>query len=332
MKILCMGETLLRFSTQKGQRISGLSFQAHVGGCETNVAVNMAQLGFDTALLTELPVHAIGDSVLSFLRQYGVDVSRIIRKDMRMGTYYLETGSGNRNSSVIYDRKYSAMTSFSIDDVNLDEVFDSIDVFVVSGITVALSDALQEAVVVMVQYCHEHGITVVYDSNYRAKLWSVEQASKAMKRILPYVDIFSEGYLGAQTFLHLNSEKDTYEEKLEDVYQQMKQMYPNLKYITSTKRDIISASVNELKGYLFDGTLYASEPYRIDDIVDRVGGGDAFLSGILYGILNQMSMQETVTFGVCSSVLKHTVSGDVNAFNQREITDFARNGTSRITR
>lgn len=332
MKILCMGETLLRYSTLKGHRINELSFQVHVGGCETNVAVNMAQLGFDTALLTKLPDHSIGDGVLSFLRQYGVDVSRIIRNDMRMGTYYVETGSGNRNSSVIYDRKYSAMTSFSMDDINLDDTFDGIDVFVVSGITVALSDALQEAVVTMVQYCKARDIMVVYDSNYRARLWSIEEAGKAMKRILPYVDIFSEGYLGAQAFLHLSSEKNTYEEKLEDVYEQMKQLYPNLKYITSTKRDIISTSINDLTGYLYDGALHVSKTYHIDDIVDRIGGGDAFLSGILYGILNQKGTQETVEFGACSSVLKHTVHGDANAFNEREIAAFMENGISRISR
>lgn len=332
MKILCMGETLLRYSTPKGYRIPQLQFQVHVGGCETNMAVNLAQLGMDCSVLTKLPDNAIGDGVISFLRQYGVDTSRIIRNNMRMGTYYLETGSGNRASSVIYDRAFSAMTSFTLNDINPDELFENIDVFVVSGITVALTHQLQDAVVEMVKYCQDHGIMVVYDSNYRAKLWSVEEAGSAMKRILPYVDVFSEGYLGAQSFLQLSSEKDTYEEKLNDVYDQMKRLYPNLKYIASTKREIISTTVNRLTGYLYDGTLHVSDTYQIDDIVDRVGGGDAFFSGILYGILTGMDMEETVSFGTCSSVLKHTVYGDANAFNAGEILAFMANGTSRINR
>ncbi|MGM9940365.1 MAG: PfkB family carbohydrate kinase [Bulleidia sp.] len=332
MKILCMGETLLRFSTPKGYRIPQLQFQVHVGGCETNMAVNLAQLGMDCSVLTILPDNAIGDGVISFLRQYGIDTTKIIRNDMRMGTYYLETGSGNRASSVIYDRADSAMTSFTLDDIRLEDVFDGIDVFVVSGITAALNHTLQDAVVTMVQYCREHGIMVVYDSNYRAKLWTVEEAGKAMKRILPYVDVFSEGYRGAQAFLHLTCDAESYEEKLNDVYDQMKQLYPNLKYITSTKREIISTSVNRLTGYLYDGTLHVSDTYQIDDIVDRVGGGDAFFSGILYGILTGMDMDHTVSFGTCASVLKHTVYGDANAFNAREILDFMSNGTSRINR
>ena len=118
MKVLCMGETLLRYSTQKGHRISELDFQVHVGGSETNIAVSLAQFGFETTLLTKLPHHALGDAVISFLKRFGVDTTKIIRNDMRIGSYFLENGSGNRSSQVIYDRQYSAMTSFSLNDIN----------------------------------------------------------------------------------------------------------------------------------------------------------------------------------------------------------------------
>lgn len=146
MRVLCMGETLLRYSTLKGHRISELDFQVHVGGSETNIAISLAQYGFETSLLTKLPRHDLGDGIISFLRGFGVNTTNILRNDMRIGSYFLENGSGNRTSKVIYDRNYSAMTSFCLDDIDLDELFDRVDVFVVSGITVALNGAVKTAV------------------------------------------------------------------------------------------------------------------------------------------------------------------------------------------
>ncbi|WP_317317648.1 sugar kinase [Longibaculum muris] len=332
MKVLCMGETLLRYSTQKGHRISELDFQVHVGGSETNIAVSLAQFGFETTLLTKLPHHALGDAVISCLKRFGVDTTKIIRNDMRIGSYFLENGSGNRSSQVIYDRQYSAMTSFSLNDIKLEELFLDVDVFVVSGITAALNQSVREAIIEMLRYCRGNKITVVYDSNYRAKMWSIEEAGAALKEILPYVDILSAGYLDAQNFLGITSDKESFEERLNEVYMRMKEVYPHLKYITSTRRDILSTSVNDLTGYLYSDKLYVSKTYHIDDIVDRVGGGDAYLSGLLYGLLNGKDLKYSLEFGCCASVLKHTIHGDANTFSVEEIENFMESGTSRINR
>lgn len=332
MKVLCMGETLLRYSTLKGHRMNELDFKVHIGGSETNIAVSLAQFGFDTSLLTKLPDHALGDAVISFLKQYDVNTSYIIRNDMRIGSYFLENGSGNRSSQVIYDRSYSAMTSFSLDDIVLEAIFKDVDVFVVSGITVALNETVRNSVIEMLKYCRGNNIIVVYDSNYRAKMWSQKEAGRALKRILPYVDILSAGYLDATNFLELKSTKESFEEQLEDLYDQMKQRYPNLKYITSTRRDIISTSINDLTGYLYSDKLYVSKTYHIDDIVDRVGGGDAYLSGLLYGLLNHRDLDYSLEFGCCASVLKHTIHGDANTFSVNEIENFMKQGTLRINR
>lgn len=332
MKVLCMGETLLRYSTFKGHRFRELDFQVHVGGSETNIAVSLAQYGFDTTLLTKLPNHALGDAVISFLKKFDVNTSKIIRNDMRIGSYFLENGSGNRTSQVIYDRQYSAMTSFSLDDIDLDDIFDGTDVFIVSGITVALNETVRQAVLKMLEYCRGNNICVVYDSNYRAKMWTIEEAGKAFQQILPYVNILSAGYLDAQNFLGLTSQEETFEKQLMDYYQQMKKMYSNLQYITCTRRDILSTSVNDLTGYLYDGRLHVSKTYHIDDIVDRVGGGDAYLSGLLYGLLNQKDIEYSLEFGCCASVLKHTIHGDANTFSIAEIESFMEAGTSRINR
>ncbi len=163
--------------------------------------------------------------MISFLKSFGVDTSKILRNDMRIGSYFLENGSGNRASQVIYDRCYSAMTSLTSGDIDLKQLFQNVDVFVVSGITVALNQTIQDIVVEMVKYCRGNHILVVYDSNYRAKLWSIEAAGQALKRILPYVDILSAGYLDAQNLLGILSQADTFEQRLEDVYGQMKALY-----------------------------------------------------------------------------------------------------------
>ena len=184
----------------------------------------------------------------------------------------------------------------------------------------------------VLKYCKEKGITTVYDNNYRAKLWSVEQAGAAFKEILPYVDILSAGYLDAQNFLGLKSEHSDFEDMLADLYAQMKAMYPNLRYITSTRRQIISTSVNKLTGYLYTDRLHVSPTYHIDDIVDRVGGGDAYISGLLYGLLNGKDAEYCLQFGCCASVLKHTIHGDANLFSVKEIENFMAAGTSAINR
>ena len=333
MKILCMGEPLFRYSTRKGERFEKLNFDLHIGGSETNIAVNLARMGMHTSLFTKLPSHQLGEAVIRFLHYQGVETDHIIRDNGRVGCYYLEVGSGNRTSSVVYDRANASVTTLTMDEVDLDKVFDGVSVFVVSGITVALNANLKEVVLSCMKYCNEHKITVVYDSNYRSKLWSVEEAGKAFREILPHVDILSAGHLDCTNFLGYDSFGLTFDGLLWADYERLTKEFPNLQYVVSTKRDIISTSVNDLTGYMIhNGTFTASDTYHIDDIVDRVGGGDAFIAGVLYGILNDMSDFDALTFGCASSVLKHTVEGDANLFSADEIKQFVTNGVSRINR
>lgn len=333
MNILCMGETLLRYSTAKGMRMQDLQFKVHVGGSETNIAGSLARFGYPTKLFTKVSDNFLGDGIMNFLHSQQIDTSLIMRSSERVGSYYLENGSGNRTSQVVYDRANSAMTSLCKEEINLDTLFHDIDVFIVSGITVALTKEIKEIVLEMMQYCQAHDILVVYDSNYRAKLWSIEAAGQALKEILPYVDILSAGHLDAQNMLGLTTTKQQHEEILKDYYDQIAKLYPNIQYMTSTKREIISTSVNNLTGYLYhDGKLYVSNTYHIDDIVDRVGGGDAYFSGLLYGLFEKMPLQEALEFGCGASVLKHTIHGDANLFSVKEIEAFIQNGVSRISR
>ena len=333
MKILCMGETLLRYSTHKGQRFESLNFDLHIGGSETNIAVNLSQLGEDVSLFTKLPDNPLGKAVIKFLKGNNVDTAPIILDQGRMGVYYLEIGSGNRSSSVIYDRANSSMTTLKEEEIDIPQLFKDIDLFLVSGITAALNSNLKNIVLKLVKYCHNHHITVAYDVNYRGKLWSIEECGKALKEILPYVDLLSAGTLDATNFLHYSTQKEGIEESLEDYYLQMTAHYPNLKLIVSTKREIISSSVNDLTGYAYNGDqFYISPTYHIDDIVDRVGGGDAFMAGILYGYIHQFDLSHMVNFGCSASVLKHSIEGDVNQVTVEEIESFLNNGVGRISR
>lgn len=333
MNVLCMGETLLRYSTKKGYRFTDLSFDVHVGGSETNIAVSLANFGFTTSLFSKVSDNALGDAIIHFLNSYQVNTKQILRSSQRVGSYYLENGSGNRASQVIYDREGSAMTTLTKEEVDISSICKDIDAFVVSGITLALSKEIQEIIIEIMKYCNQHNITVIYDSNYRAKLWTTKEAGIAFKKVLPYVNILSAGHLDAINLLGLTSDKKEHQELLKDVYQQICNAYPNITYITSTKRDIISSSVNDITAYLYHkGTLYTSATYHIDDIVDRVGGGDAFMAGMLQGLLHNKEIDYCLDFAVGATVLKHTIHGDANQFTVQEIDSFIKNGVSRIVR
>lgn len=333
VKCLCMGETLLRYSTNKGQRIQDLSFQVHVGGSETNIAGNLANFGMKSSLFSKISDNDLGNAIMKFLHCYQVDTSKVLRSSERVGSYYLEQGSGNRTSKVVYDRAHSAMTTLVAKEVDIPQLCEGIDVFIVSGITLALSKEIEDIVLAIMKYCQNKGICVVYDSNYRTKLWSQVEAGKAMRRVLPYVNILSAGHLDAKYLLGIEVNSCGHEERLQAYYQKIKEEYQNIKYIVSTKREIISSSLNHLQGYIYDGNqLYVSKKYEIDDIVDRVGAGDAFMAGVTYGIMLQKPMLESIEFACCASVLKHTIHGDANAFSVEEIEAYRNSGVSRIER
>lgn len=316
MKILCVGETLLRHATTPGRRFNDLSFTTCIGGAETNVAVNLSQMGMDVSLFTKLPDHALGHKVISYLKEYDVNVEHIKRNKHRLGVYYLETGIGVRSSSVIYDRSYSAMTYLQYEEIDMEDLFKDVDLFMTTGITLALNKEVRKTLIMMMKYAYEHNIKVAYDQNYRAKLWNEEEAGKTLREVLPYIHILSANELDFINFLHLS--KSSWKNNCKQVINK----YPQLEAITCTKRKIISSSTHELTGLLYTSDYYQSKTYHIDDIVDRIGTGDAYFAGIIYGLLNQFEEEKTVSYACASAVLKHSVYGDANQFNEREILEF----------
>ncbi|WP_203247582.1 PfkB family carbohydrate kinase [Sporosarcina beigongshangi] len=335
-KIITFGEILLRLSTRIGVRaVQANELTMHYGGAEANVAVSLANFGHTVRFVSKVPNNQLGHAAERHLRLYGVDTSYVLHGGERLGTYYLESGVGERSAQVVYDRKYSSLSELTEEEIDFDEIFQGVNLFHVSGITPALSPTLQALTLLALQKAKDHGVVTSFDFNYRSKLWNQKEAANAIKPLLPYVDICSCGELDAIHLLEIAEAPNSLnkEMKLQYYYEQIQKMYPNITYMSSTFRQIISASANTLQGNLFaDGVLYHSKEHHIEPIVDRVGGGDAFAAGILHGILEGQSLEKTVSFATAASALKHTVHGDCNVFSVDEINGFIENGSGRIIR
>ncbi|MDR3190670.1 MAG: sugar kinase [Lactobacillaceae bacterium] len=319
MKILTLGEIMLRLTTPKGARLrTSTAFQGYYGGGEANVAASLANFGIDTAYATILPNNVVGLGVKDAMDRFGVDTSQVILDETpnaRLGTYYLEQGAGPRGSSVVYDRAHSAFAVATKLPWDIDALFGTGDAQIgmlhLSGIAPALNDFWRENILLLAKTAVERGIEISFDVNYRPKLWSTDECAAYLKLILPYVTHLSAGNRDAQVFLGL--------ETIEDALA----VYPNIKTIYHTTRETLTSEHNRLTGSLYqDGTWTHSKTFDIPNIVDRIGGGDAYASGILYGIVNHHAAQDIVDFATAASVLKHTVLGDMNQFLAAEVENF----------
>lgn len=334
MKVAGFGEIMLRLSTDVGTMIlQSDRFNVNYGGGEANVLISLSHFGIDTKMITSVSNDDIGKSILRYLRSYDIDTKFVTLGDHRTGIYYLQVGSGIRSSKVIYDRDNSAFCNMKVGDIDIAKALEDVDVFHFSGITLALSNDLRELLMQMLAYCKEHNIMVSYDSNYRAKLWSLEEAREATLKVLPYVDILSAGILDAENILLMNCELEDNHEKLKYYYDEITKTYPNIKHIFSSYRDIESSSVNKLQcNYYTDGILYLSNKINIDSIVDRVGGGDALSAGIIYSIINNKDPKYVCEFATCASALKHSILGDANLVELSDVERLMYEGVGKIAR
>ena len=334
MKVAGFGEIMLRLSTDVGKMIlQSDRFNVNYCGGEANVLISLSHFGIDTKMITSVSNDDIGKSILRYLRSYDIDTEFVTLSDHRTGIYYLQVGSGIRSSKVIYDRNNSAFCNMKVGDIDIANALEDVDVFHFSGITLALSNDLRELLMQMLTYCKEHNIMVSYDSNYRAKLWSLEEAREATLKVLPYVDILSAGILDAENILLMNCELEDNHEKLKYYYDEITKTYPNIKHIFSSHRDIESSSVNKLQcNYYTDGILYLSNKINIDSIVDRVGGGDALSAGIIYSIINNKDPKYVCEFATCASALKHSILGDANLVELSDVERLMYEGVGKIAR
>ena len=329
-KVLTLGEIMLRLSTVESRLAETSEMQAHYGGGEANVAISLANFGHQAYFASKVPDNALGLAVKRHLNRFGVHTDYLLFGGQRLGIYFLEQGVGIKAANVVYDRAYSSFSQMKENEWERLDLFAGVDLFHLSGITPALSPAWVELLIKLMQEAKSRKVKISFDINFRGKLWSQAQALVALKQILPYVDYLSAGKLDAQYLLGIENAQDL---SLEQCYQEMQKLYPNIQVIYSTNRTILSAKHNQLQGTIYaQNQYYKSEVIDIPDIIDRVGGGDAYSAGILHGLLSGYSAQETVNFATAASALKHMVYGDCNQFTLEEVQAYLENGSSKINR
>ena len=327
-KIVTLGEIMLRLSPPGYERfLQANSFDINYGGAEANVAIALSNLGYETQFVTKVPDNAIGHAAINSLRKYGVHTENVIFGGNRLGLYYLEKGYSVRASNVIYDRADSAFANVKSDDFNFDKIFDKADLFLVTGISPAVSPNACKLTKKALEFAKEKGLTIVIDVNYRAKMWSLEDANETMKDLLKYADII----IGFSPDILLEIKEDLSDDKHENLLKRMVETY-GVKTAVSTFRKSHSANRNSLYARLYDGKkLYTSKEYSFD-IVDRVGGGDSFTSGLISGLLDGKDTQETLEFATATSVWKHTILGDANVLSKEEIEKLLNGGSTLVQR
>jgi len=330
-KVITFGEIMLRLAPPGFLRFSqATQFEAMYGGGESNVAVSLANYGVPVDFVTRLPDNDIGASAMMELRKRGVGVDQIIYGGDRLGIYFLETGAVSRGSKVIYDRAHSAMSEIRVGMIDWKTVFKDVGWFHWTGITPAISKGAADACLEAVKVASEMGITVSTDLNYRAKLWNYGgDREKIMTELTSYCDIILGNEEDAEKHFGIKPEgldittqgSDVKAEAFLSVCKQMMAKFPKAKKVITTLRGSISASHNTWAGVLYDGSnMYQSPQYQITDIVDRVGGGDSFMGGLIYGLMQYpQDDQHALNFAVAASCLKHTIKGDANLVSIEEV-------------
>jgi len=324
-KVVTLGEIMLRLYTPEYKRfVQSDTFDVTYGGGEANVAVALCNYGLEGVFISKVPDNAIGQAAINHLRRFGVDTQFIAHGGKRLGIYFLETGASMRASQVIYDRADAAIAEADIKDFNFDKIFEDASWFHTTGITPALSDKAAALTEAALKTARAKGITTSIDLNYRKKLWSKEKAKEVMTRLCQYVDVCIGNEEDAETTLGFKSKgTDVTKGELnldgyKDVFQQMKEKF-GFKYIASTLRESYSASDNGWSALAYNGKeFYHSKEYQVR-IVDRVGSGDSFASGFIYGLISEMGLKDATEFGVAASALKHTIPGDLNHATLSEV-------------
>ena len=338
-KVVTLGEIMLRLCTPGFDRfVQADSFDVIYGGGEANVAVSLSNYGFDAYYVTKLPKHEIGQAAVNALRRYGVHTDYITRGGDRVGIYFSETGASMRPSKVIYDRANSAIAEADVSDFDFDEIFKDAKWFHFSGITPAISKKGAEITKAAVKAAKKHGVTVSVDLNYRAKLWTPEEAQEVMRDLMQYVDVCIGNEEDASLCLGFTPKGlDVTKGKLdikgyEVIFKEMMEEF-GFKYVVSSLRESYSASDNGWSACIYDGKeFYHSKKYDVR-IVDRVGGGDSFASGVICGLLDGKSTKDALEFGVAASALKHTIRGDFNMVTRAEVENLVGgDGSGRVQR
>jgi 2-dehydro-3-deoxygluconokinase len=333
-KVVTLGEIMLRLSTPDFKRfVQADTFDVTYGGGEANVAAALCNYGLNGTFVSKVPNNAIGQSAINHLRRYGVDTQFIAKGGDRLGIYFLETGASMRASQVIYDRAGASIADVNPEDFDWDKILEGADWFHTTGITPALSDKASVLAETALKAAKAKGITTSIDLNYRKKLWSKEKAREVMTKLCQFVDVCIGNEEDADTTLgfkaaHTDITKGELNlDGYKDVFRQMKEKF-GFKFIASSLRESHSASDNGWSALVYDGKeFHHTKRYNVR-IVDRVGSGDSFASGLIFGLVTGMSMPDAAEFGVAASAIKHTIPGDLNHATLAEVKDLMKGDAS----
>ena len=340
-KVITFGEIMLRLATPDYLRFCQANqFNATFGGGEANVAASLANYGIETEFVTRLPQNDIARACVMELRKQGIGTSKIIYGGERLGIYFLETGAVARASKVVYDRAHSSIAEIRPGMIDWDEVFKDASWFHWTGITPAISEGAANVCLEAIQAANRLGITVSCDLNYRKNLWKYgKKASEVMRELAKYVDVAIANEEDVQKSLEItvdvNVESGELDrEKYRALGNKVLESYPNMKCIAITLRESHSADWNGWAACLNDGKdFYVSKKYEIRDIIDRVGGGDSFAGGLIYGLNHYEDKQSALEFAVAASCLKHSIIGDFNRASVSDVTKLmGGDGTGRVQR
>lgn len=340
-KTITLGEIMLRLKSPGHTRLfQSPELEATFGGGEANVAAALARFGLESEFVTALPDQAIGKAARSVLLSHGVRCDHIIFEGDRLGIYFLESGANQRPSKVIYDRAGSAISRIGTDRFDWDEIFEDALWFHITGITPALSEAAAALSLEALKAAKSQGVTVSCDLNYRKKLWNYgKEAREVMREIMGYVDYAIANEEDCQKSLGISIDADVTSGNLElDSYRALSDevlsQFPSLKAITITLRKSLSADHNRWSALYNDRKQFIhSKEYDITDIIDRVGGGDSFAAGLIYGLQSLSTSEEALGFAVAASCLKHSISGDIALLETEEVFALmAGDGSGRVQR
>lgn len=341
-KVVTFGEIMLRLSTSGFSRfVQAQNFDVTYGGGEANVAVSLANYGLQSYFVTKLPKHEIGQAAVNHLRRYGVNSHYILRGGERVGIYFLESGASQRASKVVYDRTNSAITDININDFDWNNIFDGCEWFHWTGITPALGSKAQEVLKQALITAKSKSVKVSCDLNFRKKMWSTKEAQKVMIPLMEYVDVCIANEEDAEKSLGEKAGETNIEQASIDeegyfiLAKHLKQKF-DFETVAITLRESYSASMNGWSALLLDdkgcSEPYRSKKYKIQ-IVDRVGGGDSFASGLIYGLLNYDDTKLSLEYAVGASCLKQTIPGDFNLVSVEEVEKLIKgDGSGRVDR
>ena len=317
--LITFGETMLRLSPPTNSRIFRSEvFEKHAGGAELNVASGISLLGLRTGVITRLPRNELGTFVKNRIRFSGVSDDFIIfddTPDARLGVYYYENGAYPRKPTVVYDRRHSSITKIKPEEIPSD-IYGKAAMFYTSGITLALSENTRLVAIDLIKKFKEAGAKIAFDVNYRANLWDEETARSTIKQILSFVDIL---FISEESCRRMFAKTGS----LQDMHREFCKDFPNISYIASSMREVISPKVHSFTSLLYsknEDKFYTEEPYKDIDVVDRIGSGDAYCAGVLFGLLKYGDPQKAVEFGNATCATKNTIFGDLPLSDFNEIS------------